>query len=99
MLADRLEEWALGYEAQGMEKGLQEGRQEGMQKGMQKGRQEGMQKGEALALQRLLAKRFGAIPTEIAANIAAAPQEQIQAWFDLAIDATTLDEVFRPTAR
>ena len=74
MLADQLEEWALGYEEQGLQKGLQ--------------------KGEALALQRLLTKRFGAITSDITALIAAASVAQIEAWFDQAIDATQLEDVF-----
>lgn len=82
MLADRLEEWALDYEAQGM----------------QKGEQKGVQKGEALALQRLLTKRFGTITPGITALIAAASVEEIEAWFDQAIDAIHMDDVFGPSA-
>jgi flagellar biosynthesis/type III secretory pathway protein FliH len=75
MLADRLEEWALGYKAEGEQKGRQEG--------------------EMLALQKLLAKRFGAIPTEVTAKIANASLETIEQWFDLAIDAKQLADVFK----
>ena len=82
MLADRLEEWALSYEEQGL------------QKGVQQGVQQGMQQGEALALQRLLTKRFGAITSDITVRIATAPLAQIELWFDKAIDAGQLDEVF-----
>ncbi len=82
MLADRLEEWALDYEAQGM----------------QKGERKGVQKGEALALQRLLTKRFGTITPGITALIAAASVEEIEAWFDLAIDAIHMNDVFAPSA-
>ena len=52
MLADRLEQWALAYIAEGELKGKQEG--------------------EMLALQRLLSKRFGAIPPEITCLISGA---------------------------
>ena len=82
MLAERLEEWAHGYKA------------EGMQQGIQQGMQQGMQQGEALALQRLLSKRFGAIPSDITVQIAAASVAQIEAWFDRAIDARQLSDVF-----
>lgn len=68
-----------------------------MAKGMQQGMQQGKLEGEALALQRLLTKRFGIVPTAIAAQIAAATQTQIETWFDAAIDAATLDAVFSPT--
>jgi flagellar biosynthesis/type III secretory pathway protein FliH len=82
MLAERLEEWAHEYEAQGVKKG----------------RQQGMQQGEALALQRLLGKRFGVLPPTISARIAAASVAEIEGWFDQAIDARQLDDVFSDTA-
>jgi len=83
MLADKLEVWAKAY--------IAEGKQEGRQEGEIKGRQEG----EALALQKLLAKRFGVIPVEITAKIASASLEQIEQWFDSAIDAHLLTDVFK----
>ena len=78
MLADRLEEWAHGYIAEGKQEGLQEGKQQG----------------EMLALQRLLAKRFGVIPMETVSLISQAPLEDIERWFDRAIDAKALPDVF-----
>ena len=103
MLADRLEEWAHGYiaegELKGKQQGLQEGKQQGLQEGKQQGLQEGelngLQKGEMLALQRLLAKRFGVIPMETVALISQAPLEDIERWFDRAIDAKVLPDVFQ----
>ena len=83
MLADRLEQWALAYIAEGELKGRQEGKQEGKQEG------------EMLALQRLLSKRFGNIPTEITCLISSAPVEAIERWFDLAIDAQQLSDIFK----
>ncbi len=70
MLADRLEEWAHGYMA------------------------EGKQEGETLLLQKLLAKRFGTIPAETTALISNAPVVDIERWFDRAIDAKQLSDVF-----
>ena len=103
MLADRLEEWAHGYIAEGKQQGLHEGKQQGLhegkqqglQEGKQQGLQEGKQQGEMLALQRLLAKRFGVIPMEIVTLISQAPLEDIERWFDRAIDAKALPDVFR----
>ena len=86
MLADRLEEWAHGYMA--------EGKQEGLQEGLQKGELKGLQQGEMLALQRLLAKRFGVIPVETVALLSHASLEDIERWFDRAIDAKELSAVF-----
>jgi flagellar biosynthesis/type III secretory pathway protein FliH len=123
MLADRLEEWAHGYIAEGKQEGLQEGLQEGKQQGLQEGKQQGLQEGkqqglqegkqqglqegkqqglqegkqqgEMLALQRLLAKRFGVIPMETVTLISQAPLEDIERWFDRAIDAKALPDVFQ----
>ena len=78
MLTDRIEQWALAYIAEGKEEGKLEGKQEG----------------EILALQKLLSKRFGAIPTDITRLIANAPIEIIEQWFDRAIDAKQLADIF-----
>ena len=94
MLADRLEEWAHGYMAEGEQKGKLEGLQKGELKGLQQGLQEGKQQGEMLALQRLLAKRFGVIPVETVALLSHASLEDIERWFDRAIDAKELSAVF-----
>ena len=75
MLADRLEQWALAYIAEGELKGEI--------------------KGEMLSLQRLLSKRFGAIPADITCLISNAPVEAIERWFDLAIDAQQLSDIFK----
>jgi hypothetical protein len=78
MLSDRLEQWALAYIAEGELKGKLEGRQEG----------------EMLALQKLLSKRFGAIPADITRLIANAPVESIERWLDRIIDAHQLADIF-----
>ena len=78
MLADRLEQWALAYIAEGE----------------LKGEIKGEIKGEMLSLQRLLSKRFGAIPAELTCLISNAPVEAIERWFDLAIDAQKLSDIF-----
>ncbi len=73
MLAERLEEWAHAYKA------------------------EGKAEGEALALQKLLKKRFGGVPADVPAKISAASLEQIDAWLDRVLDARSLDDLFGPT--
>jgi predicted transposase YdaD len=60
------------------------------------GLQEGRQEGEALLLQRILTRRFGPLPPEVASKIASSPAEQIDVWADRLLSAATLDEVFRP---
>ena len=110
MLGENIQSWFDEYREKGrlagLQEGLQEGRQEGrqegevlglqkgLQKGIQKGEVQGLQKGEALALQRLLSKRFGALQSNIIEQISSAPLEQIEAWFDNAIDARQLTDVF-----
>lgn len=60
----------------------------------ERGLQKGLQKGEALALQRLLAKRFGILPPEITAKIAAASADQIEIWLDRLLEAESLESLF-----
>ena len=60
------------------------------------GMQQGMQQGEALALQKLLAKRFGAVTPAVLEAIAHASPEQIDIWLDRLLDAENMDAVFAP---
>ena len=45
-------------------------------------------------LSRLLTRRFGNLPATILDHIKSATQAQLEAWFDSAIDAKSIDEVF-----
>ena len=78
MLAENIKSWLVEYE----------------DKGRVEGRVEGREEGQALSLQRLLSKRFGAISTELVDRIAAASAAQVETWFDRAIDARELTDVF-----
>jgi hypothetical protein len=51
-------------------------------------------KGERLALQRLLARRFGAMPTEVTERISNAAQPEIELWLDRVLDAKQLTDIF-----
>ncbi len=82
MFGDRLELWAEGIKA------------EAKVEGMQKGEQVGVQKGELLILQRLLAKRFGAIPADKISLISNASIEDIERWADRVFDAEQLSDIF-----
>jgi len=57
---------------------------------LQKGRQEG----EAHALLRLLEKKFGALPKGVQKRIAGAELERLLEWFDRAVTAERLEDVF-----
>jgi hypothetical protein len=67
--------------------------QEAFDKGFDKGREDGLETGRAMLL-RLLDRRFGTVPEPIAARLAAATSPEVQRWFDRALDAASLDEVF-----
>jgi hypothetical protein len=71
---------------------------EGVLIGEQRGLQMGKLEGESLALQRLLVRRFGSIPPAKLEQIASANLEQIETWFDAAINAPHLAAVFTPTS-
>ena len=73
-------------EALGREKGLLTGEARGVAKGKAEGKAEG--------LTRLLTRRFGPLPDPIATRIAEAELDQLDGWFDTAIDAPTLEAVF-----
>ena len=60
----------------------------------QKGLEKGVEKGEALLLQRLLVRRFGALPSDVLAKISTANTSQLERWADRVLDAAVLDEVF-----
>jgi hypothetical protein len=52
-------------------------------------------KTEATMLSRLLEKRFGTVPEWISEKLANAKEAELMVWFDRAISAPTLDEVFK----
>jgi hypothetical protein len=83
MLANKLEGWAKAYIA------------EGEIKGEIKGKKLVDKKVKPSLYKNYLAKRFGVIPVEITAQIANASLEQIEQWFDTAIDASFLTDVFK----
>jgi hypothetical protein len=65
-------------------------RDEGRQEGWQEGRQEGLLR--VLSIQ--LEERFGPLPKDVRARLAAASDEQLVAWAKALLDAPTLEQVF-----
>jgi hypothetical protein len=61
------------------------------------GEARGEARGEVLALQKLLTKRFGAIPADVLEKISAASIEQIDGWLYQILDAKSLNDLFGPT--
>lgn len=87
MLAETIKHWFATHEETGREKGLVAGRQAG--------HREGLQEGQALALRRLLTRRFGALPEDLGARIQGARPEDLEAWLDRALEAVSLEEIFQ----
>jgi hypothetical protein len=67
------------------------GRAEGRAKGLVEGRAEG----EAIALVRLLEKRFGVLPAALRQRVFSADLGSIEAWFGQAIEGPDLESVFK----
>ncbi|GAB6049891.1 Rpn family recombination-promoting nuclease/putative transposase [Hydrogenophilus islandicus] len=86
MLAERMKRWTREWK--------QEGFREGIELGIQQGELLWKRVQTASNLRRLLAKRFGPIPTEIELRISAASLEELESWLDRILDAPTLDAVF-----
>jgi predicted transposase YdaD len=68
-------------------------RAEGQAKGEAEGLAKGVAKGMARTLVRQLTRKFGPIPDTARQQIDAASIEQLEAWCDRLLDASTLDEV------
>lgn len=64
------------------------------QEGVLLGRLEGRLEGESALIERLIVKRFGPLSDDTRARLAAASAEQLEAWAERILDATTLAEVF-----
>jgi hypothetical protein len=96
MLETNIDQWKAKAVAEGVLIGEQRGLQMGKLEGILEGKLEGKLEGESLALQRLLTRRFGPIPPAMLEQIASANLEQIEAWFDAAINAPHIATVFTP---
>jgi flagellar biosynthesis/type III secretory pathway protein FliH len=77
-LSERIKEWSANDVA----------------KGRQEGQEEGARQGAARALLALLTKRFGPPSAALQTRIHAATHVQIEAWFNQALDASDLSQVF-----
>ena len=79
MLATRAEDWKRQW----------------LQEGHLKGQMVGRLEGEAALLLRQLERRFGALPTEVRARVAAADTAALEAWGLRVLDAGSLEDVLR----
>ena len=99
MIEERIEMWKHNLVQQGVLQGFQQGEYTGILKGkiegLQLGKLEGELKGQTQLLRRFLMRRFGVLPPAVVMQIEAAKNlEQIETWFDAAIDAPNLNAVF-----
>lgn len=67
---------------------------EGREEGRQEGREEWQQEGEKLLLQRMLMRRFGALPAWAKNKLRTATAQQVEHWADRLLDAVSLQAVF-----
>ena len=87
---------AMPYVTSAERFGIEKGMQQGMQQGLQQGMQQGIRQGEAAILQRMLARRFGALPDSVLTRLNDASSDELEAWSLNILDAASLDEVFAP---
>ncbi len=71
----------------------------GRAEGRAAGIAEGMAEGRVAGLVRLLERRFGPLQARVLDRIEGAPLDRIEAWFDAAIDAPSLSDVFDDRSR
>ena len=86
--------YVTSVERIGIAKGVQQGLEQGLEQGREQGLEQGVVRGEAIALQRLLRKRFGDIPAALESTINNASLDQIECWLDGTLEAKSLDDIF-----
>ncbi|MDO9142274.1 MAG: DUF4351 domain-containing protein [Methylobacter sp.] len=83
----------------GIERGEKLGIERGEKLGIERGEKLGIERGLAdearLLLKRVLTRRFGDITSTLEENIGQASRKQIEQWFDRALEAESLDEIFK----
>jgi len=89
-------EWLAEGRAAGWQEGRVTGWQEGRVTGWQEGSAAGRVQGRSEALLRVLEHRFGSLPADRIARVKGASAEELDAWIDRALEATSLDGVFDP---
>lgn len=90
----QLPSYKIGMQ-QGIQDGLQQGMKEGMDQGMKQGVEQGVKQGEAILLERLLKRCFGALDEQTLERLKNAAPESLEQWAENILDAVTLDDVFK----
>ncbi len=81
---------------EGVRQGRVEGVRQGRVEGVRQGRVEGVRQGLVQGLERLLQRRFGILPTQVAERLRHASTTELETWAENVLDAETLDQVFEP---
>jgi flagellar biosynthesis/type III secretory pathway protein FliH len=89
MLSQRLEEWAHQYKAEGVLHGIEQGIEQGIQ--------QGLVKGESKLLRKLLERKFGPLPVNLADRLNNATEIELEQWGDAVLTENSLDAVFDNT--
>ena len=63
--------------------------------GRKEGREQGGREGREALLLRMLARKFGDVPADVAARIHAATTDDLDRWGEALVTATTLESVFQ----
>jgi flagellar biosynthesis/type III secretory pathway protein FliH len=69
------------------------GRAEGLREGLREGRAEGLREGQRLVVERMLMRRFGALPLGVRERLATLTADELTALADALLDFTSLAEV------
>jgi len=86
--------YVTSVERLAVERGREKWMAEGKVEGKLECKLEGKLEGKLETLTRLLTRRFGPLPDWVAERLNDGTLEQLDAWFDLGLDAVTLAEVF-----
>ena len=89
-----IQKWFDHQMQQGLERGIEQGLERGIEQGLERGIEQGIGQGQGLLLQKLLSKRFGALPHALLQKINEGTAPQIEVWGERVLYAATLEEVF-----
>lgn len=89
MRGRKFETWTDAVEDRGLQRGLKQGLEQGLEQAHASLRR---------ILERVLVKRYGALPLGVAAQIEHAPMDELEMWIDRAMDADSIDALFGPQA-
>lgn len=72
---------------------------QGREEGRAEGKAEGKAEGERAIVSRLMERKFGRLPREVADRIATASESELLLWSDRVLVANSIAEIFGPTVQ